>query len=105
MKCFKEKLIFIIITITFILIGCSKQSSQPMDLIKFLPFENNATKYIYKTTTVNNIPNSGKIQSKDILAEKIVTSKKNNCISVDLYDITKVLHTKTVHAFLQLTEK
>ncbi len=82
------KSIIIINAITFLLLGCSEQSTQSVGLLtKFLPFENNATKYIYKTTTINEGPTIGKMKSKNIYTEKIVTSKNNNCIFTDNYTL------------------
>ncbi len=83
----ESRKIITVLIILFALIGCDKKSTKPINLTKFLPLESNATKYIYKTTTINEVPNDGKMRSKDIYTEKIVTRKNDNCVYTDNYTL------------------
>jgi hypothetical protein len=69
----------------FIIIGCDEKAPPKIDMTKFLPAEK-ITKYIYESTEEgiysDDIP--------DMIMEKIVTSRKNNCVYMDNYTLTKI---------------
>ena len=78
---------FILIIISFAMFGCEKKQTPKIALKEFLPLDDNATKYIYKTITINISPYDGEMKSKDIYSEKIVTGKKENCVYIDNYTL------------------
>jgi hypothetical protein len=73
------------IIIAFTLSGCEEESKHPANLVKFLPSEKNATKYIYKTTISHEFESSGIKKSRNEYSKKIITSKNDSCVFTDEY--------------------
>ena len=72
-----------ILAIVLMIAGCNEKAPQNIDLTKFLP-EENATKFYYRTTMVNE-PNHSEFVEKDLLTENVVVSRKDNCVYLERY--------------------
>jgi len=75
--------LFTILVFLLILEGCNQKAPKNIELAKFLP-EVNTTKFHYITTMINE-PSHPEFDQKDILTEKVIVSRKDNCVEMELY--------------------
>lgn len=75
--------LFNILFAVFMLVGCNKKAPKDLELTKFLP-EVNTTKFHYITTMINE-PSHPEFNQKDILTEKVIVARKDNCVEMELY--------------------
>ncbi len=77
----------LVIITALTLSGCEEESNHPTNLTKFLPSGSNATRYSYKTTSSHKSLESGVIKGKNQYAEKVITSRDDNCVFMDHYTL------------------